>query len=51
MEDNLNIFENRRRPQFFQKEDGLNIFQMKDDLNLIQIKDNLNILANGIQPQ
>jgi hypothetical protein len=32
MEDDLNIFENGRRPLFFLKEDDLNFFENEDDL-------------------
>ena len=58
MKDDLNFLFGRQ-PQFFQKEDDLNIFQMKDDLtffqmeddlNLIQMEGDLNISAIGRQP-
>jgi hypothetical protein len=32
MEDNLNIFENGRRPQYLLKEDNLNFLKMEDNL-------------------
>ena len=50
MEDNLNIFENGRRPQYFSNARRPHIFQMDDNINLIQMEYDLNILANGRQP-
>ena len=38
MEDNLNIFENRRRPLFFQIGDNLNLIPMEYYLNMRQHK-------------
>ena len=35
MENDLNIFDNGRRPKFFQMEDDLNFFQMEDELNFV----------------
>ena len=60
MEDDLNIFENGRQPQFFsnarwpyffQMKDNLIFCQIDDNLNLIQMEYNLNILANRRQPK
>ena len=43
MEDDLNFFENGRRPQFFLK--------MEDDLKFLKMEDNLNYFENGRRPQ
>ena len=43
MEDDLNIFENGRQPQFLETEDDLNFQEMADDINFF--------FENGIQPQ
>ena len=59
MEEDLNILENGRQPQYFWEDDlklfpmqdNLNFVQMDDNLNLIQMEYNLNILANGRQPK
>ena len=61
MEDDLNIFENERRPQFFQLKDDLNfvlvnlrklIFGMQHCFNLtrLNMEDDLNLFENGRQP-
>ena len=41
MEDDLNFFENGRRPHFW---------EIKNDLKYFQMEVNLNILVNGRQP-
>ena len=41
MEDDLNIFENGRRPQFFFKGRRPQLFEMEDDLNFFQMEDDL----------
>ena len=42
MEDDLNIFENGRQPQYFWKWKTTSIFlKMEDDLNIFQMQDDL----------
>ena len=44
MEDDLNIFENGRRPQFLKMEDDLNFLKMEDNLNFLKMEEALNFL-------
>ena len=36
MEDDLNVFENGRRPQFLKMENDLNFFKNEDDLTIFK---------------
>jgi hypothetical protein len=46
-EDDLNIFEKGRRPQFFSMKDDFNLFSNERGHHILQMKYNLNIIANG----
>ena len=53
MEDNLNLFENGRWPQYFSRQPKGLIFSMQTYFNRTRwnMEDNLNFLENGRQPQ
>ena len=51
MEDDLNIFENERRPRFFLKENDLNLFENGRRRQTNDATKNNNIFENGRRPQ
>ena len=51
IEDNHNIFENGRQPQFLKMEYDLNFSVNRRPTHIFQMEDNLNFPLNGRQPQ
>jgi hypothetical protein len=50
MEDDLNFFENGRRPQFLEMEDNLNFLEMEYNLNFLGKWKTTLIFLNGRRP-
>ena len=47
MEDDLNFFQNERRPHFSKVEDDINFFKMEDDQKKLKLEGDLIFFQNG----